>query len=461
MNKIKTIGLLLNLFAFLPLKAQNSPVGIVSVQDTVKGFQFGIISSVAPDGGHGVQFGGVSNTSGQTFNGLQLGGISNITQGMERGLQLSGFLNVSSDMMRGWQFGAVNYADSLDGTQIGFFNVARRRPEGWQVGVINLSYDTIGRKIGLVNVNPKTDIDLMMYGGSSTKGNIAVRYRNKSTYNIIGAGTHFMGLDSKFSGAVFYRLGQYAQLSPKLSLSGDIGYYHVETFSKNNNDKPELEQLSTFSPVYDKWVKYAFVLDGKTVRVYADGVLVHEAKCDWTDDIFYDGAHFTKAMISIGRTQYWGDDPLTGAMDDLRVYSCALTEKEILEEAGIIKTADDAAAVRHQAEKLNIAIDDSSVSLDLPFLLEDGVAIKWTSSDENTITNDGIIIRPSSEKNVILTATLSRGYATVEKKFELTVRPAETVNVSIIDAVALSDVVFEKGSLLLNTKVGLLVFYLL
>ena len=239
MNKIKTIGLLLNLFAFLPLMAQNSPVGIASVQDTVKGFQFGIISSVAPDGGHGVQFGGVSNTSGQTFNGLQLGGISNITQGMERGLQLSGFLNVSSDMMRGRQFGAVNYADSLDGTQIGFFNVARRRPEGWQVGIINLSYDTIGRKIGLVNVNPKTDIDLMMYGGSSTKGNIAVRYRNKSTYNIIGVGTHFMGLDSKFSGAVFYRLGQYAQLSPKLSLSGDIGYYHVETFSKNNNDKPE------------------------------------------------------------------------------------------------------------------------------------------------------------------------------------------------------------------------------
>ena len=219
--------------------AQNSPVGIVSVQDSVKSIQFGIISSVAPDGGHGVQFGGVSNTSGNTFNGLQLGGISNITQGMDRGLQLSGFLNVSSDMMKGWQFGAVNYADSLDGTQIGFFNVAQRRPQGWQVGVINLSYDTIGRKIGLVNVNPKTDIDLMMYGGSSTKGNIAVRYRNKSTYNIIGAGTHFMGLDSKFSGAVFYRLGQYAQLSPKLSLSGDIGYYHVETFSKNNNDKPE------------------------------------------------------------------------------------------------------------------------------------------------------------------------------------------------------------------------------
>ena len=219
--------------------AQNFPVGIVSVQDTVKGFQFGVISSVAPDGGHGFQFGGVSNTSGHKFNGLQLGGISNITQGMDKGLQLSGFLNVSSEMMNGWQFGAVNYADSLNGTQIGFFNLARRRTQGWQVGVINLSYDSIGRKIGLVNINPTTDIDVMVYGGSSTKSNLAVRYRNRSTYNIIGVGTHFMGLDSKFSGAVFYRLGQFAQLSPKWSLSGDLGYYHVETFSKHNNDKPE------------------------------------------------------------------------------------------------------------------------------------------------------------------------------------------------------------------------------
>lgn len=219
--------------------AQNFPVGIVSAQDTVKGFQFGIISSVAPDGGHGFQFGGVSNTSGHTFNGLQLGGISNITQGMDKGLQLSGFLNVSSDLMKGWQFGAVNYADSLNGTQIGFLNVARRHALGWQVGIINLSYDTIGHKIGLVNINPTTDIDVMMYGGSSTKTNLAVRYRNRSTYNIIGVGTHFMGLDSKFSGALFCRLGQYAQLSPKWSLSGDVGYYHVETFSKNNREKPE------------------------------------------------------------------------------------------------------------------------------------------------------------------------------------------------------------------------------
>lgn len=221
------------------VQAQIFPVGIVSAQDTVKGFQFGLISSVTTEGGHGFQFGGVSNTSGHKFNGLQLGGISNITKGMDKGLQLSGVLNVSSDQMNGWQMGTVNYADSLNGAQIGIFNVTRKHPQGWQVGLVNLSYDSIGHKIGLVNINPATHIDVMTYAGSSTKMNLAARFRNRSTYNIIGVGTHFMGLDSKFSGAIFYRIGQYTQLSPRWSLSGDMGYYHVETFSRNNNDKPE------------------------------------------------------------------------------------------------------------------------------------------------------------------------------------------------------------------------------
>ena len=219
--------------------AQKTPVGIVSIQDTVKSVQVGVISSVATDGGHGVQLSVVSNAVSHRFDGLQLSIINNIIQGMNQGVQLSALLNVSSSMMRGAQIGAFNYADSLNGAQVGLFNVARKRPKGWQIGLVNLSYDSIGHKIGLINVNPMTDIDLMVYGGSSTKVNVATRYRNKSTYNIFGVGTHFMGLDSKFSGALFYRLGQYWKLTPKLSISGDIGYYHVETFRKNSNDAPE------------------------------------------------------------------------------------------------------------------------------------------------------------------------------------------------------------------------------
>ena len=221
------------------VQAQKSPVGIVSTQDSVKSVQVGVISTVATEGGHGLQLAGVSNTSPHVFNGLQLSALNNVTGGMNRGVQLAGLLNVSSAMTRGLQLATFNYADSLNGAQIGLFNIARKRPKGWQVGVVNLSYDSIGHKIGLVNINPTTTIDYMLYGGSSTKTNLAARYRNKSTYSIIGVGTHFMGLDSKFSGAIFYRLGKYVQLSPKWSLSGDIGYYHVETFHKNSDEGPE------------------------------------------------------------------------------------------------------------------------------------------------------------------------------------------------------------------------------
>ena len=121
-RKMQIVGLvLLSLYAITPLKAQNFPVGVVSTQDSVKSFQLGIISSIAPDGGHGVQLAGVSNTTVNVFNGLQLGGVANITRGMDRGLQLSGILNVSLDEMRGWQWGAINYADTLNGLQRGIF----------------------------------------------------------------------------------------------------------------------------------------------------------------------------------------------------------------------------------------------------------------------------------------------------------------------------------------------------
>ncbi len=239
MKIIKTLVTAAIFTAVVSVQAQNSPVGIVSVQDSVKSVQLGVISSVAADGGHGVQLSVASNTSAHQFNGLQLSGISNITAGMDKGMQLSAILNVSSAMQRGLQLGAINYADSLNGAQVGLFNIARKRPKGWQVGFVNLSYDSIGHKIGLVNINPMTTIDYMLYGGTSTKANIAARFRNKNSYSIFGVGTHFMGLDSKFSGALFYRLGLYKQLSPKWSVSGDVGYYHVETFSKHNSERPE------------------------------------------------------------------------------------------------------------------------------------------------------------------------------------------------------------------------------
>ena len=230
------------LLAFLPFTAtaQWWPIGIVSGQDTLMGAQLGILSSAAVDGGKGIQLSGLTNNSGGSFKGVQLSGISNLAGGMDQGFQLAALLNASSGDMGGWQIGTFNAADSLSGAQIGLFNYARHN-SGWQLGLVNLTRDTLPgvKRYGLININPKTKIDWMIFGGSQSKTNLAIRFRNRSTYNIFGIGTHYMGLDSRFSGAVYYRIGQYLQLSPKWSISGDLGVAHIETFEKSSSGKPQ------------------------------------------------------------------------------------------------------------------------------------------------------------------------------------------------------------------------------
>lgn len=208
------------------------------VNGQMRGLQLSGISNVARQM-NGVQLSALSNVSSTPMRGLQLSGITNISMGVKRGIQLAGAANISSSYMRGVQLAAYNCADTLNGSQIGLINVCQSHPRGVQIGVVNYSRDTTCRKIGLVNVNPATKVDLMLFGGNATKTNLAVRFRNRSTYNIIGVGTHYMGLDEKFSGALYYRIGQYFSLTPRLSISGDLGLAHIETFQQHSASKPE------------------------------------------------------------------------------------------------------------------------------------------------------------------------------------------------------------------------------
>ena len=204
----------------------------------IRGAQLATLSNVGNDI-RGVQLSAFSNVSLSAFRGVQVGGVINLSHGVEKGIQLSVLANISSSYMRGLQIGAYNYADTLNGSQIGLFNACISHPRGVQIGLVNYSRDTTAHKIGLVNINPKTRIDLMAFGGNSNKINLAVRFRNRSTYSILGFGTHYMGLDKDFSGALYYRLGQYFALSPRWTLSGDVGFFHIETFQHNSANRPD------------------------------------------------------------------------------------------------------------------------------------------------------------------------------------------------------------------------------
>lgn len=219
--------------------AQHIPVGVTSSLDSVKSVQLGILSSVAVSQMKGFQFGGFANMSAAPINGFQLSGVSNIATGVEKGVQLSPMFNISAGDMGGLQASLYNFSDTLSGMQVGLFNRTVSHSKGWQVGLINISRDTVGHQIGLFNITPKTTVDYMLFGGNANKINMAVRLRNRHHYSILGIGTHYMGLDSKFSGALFYRLGLYKPLTPRWTLSGDIGFAHVETFEEHSAEKPE------------------------------------------------------------------------------------------------------------------------------------------------------------------------------------------------------------------------------
>lgn len=206
------------------LRASFLNIGVLGGADRLHGVQLNMMTSFSRGEMHGLQLSGLSNVarnvSGMQLSafsnvslspycGFQISGVTNISRGVKRGMQLSGLTNVSSSYMRGAQIGAYNYADTLNGSQLGLINVCVSHPRGVQIGLVNYSRDTIAHKIGLVNINPNTKVDFMLFGGTSNKFNAAFRFRNRSTYNIIGFGTHYMGLDDEFSGAVFYRIGQY------------------------------------------------------------------------------------------------------------------------------------------------------------------------------------------------------------------------------------------------------------
>lgn len=214
-----------------------SLAGIInSVGDDMRGVQISGVSNVVK-GGNGVQLSLFNNVSSSPFRGVQLSGLSNISMGMKRGLQIAA-ANVSSSYMRGMQLGGYNYADTLNGSQIGLFNVCLNHPRGVQIGVINYSRDTVAHKIGLVNVNPKTRIDYMFMAVLLPKP--ILPSDSATGVRIISWVSEPIISDWMRSfGALFYRIGQYFQLSPKFSLSGDLGFYHVESFQEHSQDKPE------------------------------------------------------------------------------------------------------------------------------------------------------------------------------------------------------------------------------
>lgn len=204
----------------------------------LKGVQTSLLSNVGMNI-TGIQWSMICNIAAQKISGLQLAGVANVAMNTRKNLQVSSLTNICLDTMNGVQLSLGNYAENVKGAQIGLLNLSTGKVNGWQIGIVNHSKDTTTHKIGLVNIHPKTKIQAMLYGSNTSKINVAVRFKNKRNYSIIGVGTHYFELNKDFSGCLFYRTGLYIRLKKKFEISGDLGYFHIETFEDKQADVPE------------------------------------------------------------------------------------------------------------------------------------------------------------------------------------------------------------------------------
>ena len=204
------------------------------------GMVFSGLANITGDNSNGMIVGGLLNITGEKTAGVQLSGLANISGGNFSGVTISGLLNVVGDDMKGLQISGLGNitGGTSAGVQLSPLNVAVRA-KGLQIGLINYYKEKLdGFQLGLVNANPDTKVQMMVYGGNVTPANIGVRFKNQLFYTILGAGSMYQGLNDKFSASASYRAGLSFPIYKGLSISGDLGYQHIETFDNKDEVIP-------------------------------------------------------------------------------------------------------------------------------------------------------------------------------------------------------------------------------
>ena len=218
-----------------------SAAGLVNITgDGSKGVIISGLTGIGGDNNSGIMISGLMNVTGNMASGFQFSGVSNITGQSFNGMMTSGLLNVVGENMNGLQIaGIANItAKSLNGVQVGLCNYATKA-HGLQIGLVNYyREDMKGFQLGLVNANPDTRVQMMVYGGNNTAANIGVRFKNQLFYTILGVGSFDQNLNDKFSISTSYRAGLAVPVYKGLSISGDLGYQHIETCSNKDEVIP-------------------------------------------------------------------------------------------------------------------------------------------------------------------------------------------------------------------------------
>lgn len=165
-----------------------------------------------------------------------------------------------------------------------------------------------------------------------------------------------------------------------------------------------------------EWSQLTLTGKDETITAYLDGICLGTEQTN-------DPLNGENQDIYLG-VNYW-DAEFSGLMDEVKIYSVALNETEVQEQA---KEAFE----EKLQEKLengiawknirggNTSADQVKYSLTLPDTLG-GLPVVWKSSNESVVSADGTVTTPAETTAVTLTATVSSGTLSASETFALSV----------------------------------------
>ena len=215
------------------------------------------------------------------------------------------------------------------------------------------------------------------------------------------------------------------------------GFYGLSTngsvFFNDNPGAATYQDMTQFAGNITSdggWEYITVVMDTEQIHMYKDGALVHELKpstlgvhagegTPYMLD-FIEGAQYL--WFGTASPHYWKSGDFY--MDDLKVYSEALSAEDVVAE---YLTDENAANSVIESDAAAISVPESTMmDLTLPTVGSSGfTTIAWTSDKPEVIAADGTVTRPAdTAEEVVLTAAITAGETTKNYTFNVTVPAA-------------------------------------
>lgn len=194
----------------------------------------------------------------------------------------------------------------------------------------------------------------------------------------------------------------------------------VNETSPNTTERGVAKSVNT-TAYRGVWTHYAIVLKPGSMICYIDGKEVGQASLSRRVSDFGTGLE-----AYIGKSNYLNDPVYQGDFRDFRIYKNALDAEQVWKV--MINGMEPADVLEMAAAKLSVPGLSGYVNKDFELPVKtfyDMVNISWTSSNESVMSNDGKVQAVEEDTKVVLTAALSYGGMTVEKKFAVLVCPSD------------------------------------